>query len=234
MIRKMLNTETSRLQLVRNAWYIFDKDIRQEYKTRYSINAILLFALVTLVAVSFSIGTFGASPEVKSALLWIVLFFSAMSGLSHIFVREEEKHTADTLKLLALPTAIFLGKFIFNLILFVLLEVIIIPLFFAVMSFSVEGVGAFFIILILGSLGLSAGATIIAAIISKASAKGALFTVLAFPILLPVIVAGISGTKIAVNASSIAAVSAEIQMLFAYAVVVITGSVLLFEFVWKE
>jgi len=224
----------NRLQLVRKAWYVFDKDIRQEYKTRYSVNAILLFAIVTLVAVSFSIGTFGASPEVKSALLWIVLFFSAMSGLAHIFVREEETHTADTLKLLAVPTSIFLGKFFFNLILFVVMEIIIVPLFFAVMNFAVEGIWTFFIILILGSLGLSAGATIIAAIISKASAKGALFTVLAFPILLPVIVAGISGTKIAVNESSISAASSEIQMLFAYSVVVITGSLLLFDFVWKD
>jgi heme exporter protein B len=226
--------ETSRLQLVRNAWYIFDKDIRQEYKTRYSVNAILLFAVVTLVAVSFSIGTFGASPGIKSALLWIVLFFSAMSGLAHIFVREEEKHTADTLKLLAVPTAVFLGKLIFNLILFVIMEIVIVPLYFAVMNFAVEGVGTFFVILALGSLGLSAGATIIAAIISKASAKGALFTVLAFPILLPVIVAGISGTNIAVTKGSLAAASSEIQMLFAYAVVVITGSILLFDFVWKE
>ena len=226
--------EISRLQLVRNAWFIFDKDIRQEYKTRYSVNAILLFAVVTLVAVSFSIGTFGASPGIKSALLWIVLFFSAMSGLAHIFVREEEKHTADTLKLVAVPTAVYLGKFIFNLILFAFMEIVIVPLFFAVMNFTVEGVGTFFVILALGSLGLSAGATIIAAIISKASAKGALFTVLAFPILLPVIVAGISGTNIAVSKSGLAAASSEIQMLFAYAVVVITGSILLFDFVWKE
>ena len=114
------------------------------------------------------------------------------------------------------------------------MEIVIVPLYFAVMNFAVEGVGTFFVILALGSLGLSAGATIIAAIISKASAKGALFTVLAFPILLPVIVAGISGTNIAVTKGSLAAASSEIQMLFAYAVVVITGSILLFDFVWKE
>jgi len=32
----------------------------------------------------------------------------------------------------------------------------------------------------------------------------------------------------------IGAVGDELQMLFAYAVVVITGAVLLFDFVWKE
>ena len=217
-----------------DAWLIFQKDVLQEFKTRYAINAILLFALVTMVAVSFSIGTFNASSDIKSALLWIIIFFSAMSGLSHIFVREEEKHTADTLKLVAQPTSILLGKFFFNLFLLYLLELITVPLFFAVMNFKIEGVGIFFIILLLGSFGLSAGATMTAAIISKASAKGALFAVLSFPILLPVIIAGINGTKIAVQHSAFSEASSEIQMLFAYSVVVLTAAILLFDFVWNE
>jgi len=226
--------ETFRLKLLYDAWLIFQKDIRQEFKTRYSLNAIFLFALVTLVAVSFSIGTFNANSDIKSALLWIIIFFSAMSGLSHIFVREEEKHTADTLKLVAQPTGIFLGKFMFNLFLLYLLELITIPLFFAVMNFEVSGVAVFISVLVLGSLGLSAGATMTAAIISKASAKGALFAVLSFPILLPVIIAGINGTKIAVRQVEFAEASSELQMLFAYSVVVITAGILLFDFVWNE
>jgi len=226
--------EIFRLKLLHDAWLIFQKDIRQEFKTRYSLNAIFLFALVTLVAVSFSIGTFNANSDVKSALLWIIIFFSAMSGLSHIFVREEEKHTADTLKLVAQPTSIFLGKFLFNLFLLYTLEFITVPLYFAVMGFEVSGVGVFLSILILGSLGLSAGATMTAAIISKASAKGALFAVLSFPILLPVIVAGINGTKIAVRHFEFAEAASELQMLFAYSVVVITAAILLFDFVWNE
>jgi heme exporter protein B len=222
------------LQLLRNAWFIFQKDVNLEFKTRYSLNAILLFALVTLFAVSFSIGTFGASKEVKSALLWIILFFSSMSGLSHIFVREEEKHTSDTLKLICEPMSVFIGKLIFNFLLLLILEVITIPLFFALMDFFVESLTIFISIVLLGSIGLSAGATMIAAIISKASAKGALFTVLSFPILLPVLVAGISGTKVAVIETAFSKASDELQMLFAYAVVVITAGIILFDFVWNE
>ena len=222
------------MNLIRKSWLVFEKDLRQEFKTRFSINAIMLFSIITLVAVSFSIGTYNASAEIKSALLWIILFFSAMSGLAHIFVREEEKHTAETLKLVTDPTSIFLGKFIFNLVLLFLLELLIIPLFFVVLNFQVADLGIFLVILLLGDVGLAAGATIIAAIISKASAKGALFTVLSFPILLPVLIAGISGTKIAVTDNTFRSVMSEVQMLFAFAVVLITASLLLFEFVWNE
>ena len=185
-------------------------------------------------SISFSIGTFSASDEIKCALLWIILFFSAMSGLSHIFVREEEKHTADTLKLVAEPTSIFLGKFLFNILLLLILELITVPLFFAVMNFKIEGILVFLSILVIGSIGLAAGATMIGAIISKASAKGTLFTILSFPILLPVLIAGISGTKIAVYTTDIVAVSSELQMLTAYFVVVMTAALLLFDFVWNE
>jgi heme exporter protein B len=57
-----------KLQFLNEAFLIFQKDVLQEFKTRYAVNAILLFAVVTLVSVSFSIGTFSASAEIKSAL----------------------------------------------------------------------------------------------------------------------------------------------------------------------
>lgn len=216
------------------ALLIFRKDLFQEFRTRYAVNAILLFAVVTLTAVSFSIGTFTASPEILAALLWIILFFSAMSGLSHIFVREEETHTAETLKLVSPPSSIFIGKLLFNLILLFALEIIVIPLFIAVMNLKILNYQLFFAAIVLGSIGLAGGGTMTAAIISKASSKGALFTVLSFPILLPVLIGGISATKKAIFETEFAAASSEIQMLIAYAVVVITASLMLFDFVWNE
>ncbi len=219
---------------MREAWLIFVKDIRQEFKTRYAVNAILLFAIVTLSAVSFAIGTFSAGLEILAALFWIILFFSSMSGLSHIFIREEEAQTADTLKLVARPLHIYLGKFLFNLLLLFVLEIILIPLFMGLMNFAVANLWLFILIVGIGSFGLAGGGTIVAAIISKASTKGALFTVLAFPILLPVLITGISATKTVTQAAAIAEVQGELQALFAYGVVIITAGILLFDYVWNE
>lgn len=216
------------------AWLLFKKDFKQEFRTRYAINSIILFAVITLVAISFSIGTYGANETTKSALLWVILFFSAMSGLAHIFNREEEKHTSDTLKLVVQPIVVYMGKLLFNIILLFLLECITIPLFFVVMDYTVQNLPLFLFVLFLGSIGLSAGATIIAAIISKAGSKGSLFSVLAFPVLLPVLVTGISATRIISAEGDLSAISKELQMLFAYSVVIITASVLLFDIIWQE
>ena len=216
------------------AWLLFKKDFKQEFRTRYAINSIILFAVITLVAISFSIGTYGANETTKSALLWVILFFSAMSGLAHIFNREEEKHTSDTLKLVVQPIVVYMGKLLFNIILLFLLECITIPLFFVVMDYTVQNLPLFLFVLFLGSIGLSAGATIIAAIISKAGSRGSLFSVLAFPVLLPVLETGISATRIISAEGDLSAISKELQMLFAYSVVIITASVLLFDIIWQE
>ena len=109
---------------------IFVKDFRLEWRNRYAINIILMFAVTTLSIISFALGQSGLAPQVLGALYWIVVFFSAMAGLAQVFVREEETGTALALRLTADPTAVFLGKFFINLLLLIFITVIVTPLFF--------------------------------------------------------------------------------------------------------
>ena len=220
--------------MIRNIFTIFAKDFKQEVRSKAAINSILLFAVVTLTAVSFSIGNLTLDKNILSALLWIIILFSSMSGFAHVFLKEEESHTADTLKLLTEPTEIYFGKFLFNLILLFMVVLIIIPLYVAVFNFEIANGPLFLVTIIFGSIGLSAGGTIVAAIIAKASSRSALFSVLAFPILLPVLVTGISATKIAFKNSESVIFIPEIQAIFAYCVIIITASIMLFEYIWND
>jgi len=221
-----------KFNLLHKSYFVFRKDIQQEFRTRYAMNAIFLFAITTLVVVSFSISAVGMSGTLSSSLLWVIIFFSSMTGLSHVFVREEEQQTADTLKLVAPPVAIYFGKWLFNTILLLVLDLILVPLYLIFMNVTVGNFTAFFLIIFLGSIGVSSVATIIAAIISRASAKGALFAVLSFPITLPILVSAIHGSALAIRGESILSCMNEIQVLFSFTVVIITASILLFEFVW--
>jgi heme exporter protein B len=213
---------------------IFQKDVQLEFRTRFAINAIVLFAITTLVAISFSIGPIKLENTVFAALLWIILFFSAMSGLAHIFVREEEQQTADTLRLITNPLSVFLGKWLFNIALLFALELVIIPLYFVLMNVTAGNLLLFFLILISGSVGLSTVSTIIAAIISQASIRGALFAVLAFPISLPIIIPSIHGTRIALDGNTISDGLSDLQILVSFFVVILTVSILTFNFIWKS
>ncbi|RLC26083.1 MAG: heme ABC transporter permease CcmB, partial [Deltaproteobacteria bacterium] len=147
-----------------------------------------MFALTTLVAVSFSIGSFrieeSERPFLYAVLLWIILVFSALSGLSRSFVKEQESGTMDILKLSARPQAVFLGKLFFNLSMLGVLELIIVPAFILLMGYKIKFPGCFVAMMVTGGLGLGAGTTLVAAMIAQANARGALFSALSFPLLL--------------------------------------------------
>lgn len=224
--------------ILRAAAAVFVKDLRTEWRTRVAINALLLFAFSVLVLVGYAVGptrlTLEDRPVVNSVLLWIVLFFSAMTGLSRAFVNEEETGTAAALRLTAPPASVFLGKLLANLALLAVVMSVVVPLFLALMSFGVAAPGLFLAVLALGGVGIAAASTFIAAIVSKTAAKGALFAVLATPLLLPPLVAAVTGTRIAATEPDLAAGLDVVRLLFAYDGLMVTASFLLFDAVWRE
>ena len=213
---------------------LFLKEVKSELRTRYAFNSLLMFSVVTLTAVSFSVGQFALSVQVKSALFWLILFFASMAGLAQVFIKEEESKTSYLLKLASPPTIIYLGKFLYNWVLLLALQVIIIPLFVIFLNLELVNLALFLTVSFLGSLALSAATTIIGAIVSKANVKGALFAVLSFPLLIPVLVAGIEGAQLATSGAGFSEAWGQIRLLLSYSVVMLTVSIILFEFVWSE
>src|SRR6266496_4691719 len=70
--------------LFRAAWAVFRKDVRAELRTRYALNAVALFAVSTVVALSLGLGPLtksGDLPLIHAALLWVAILFAAFTGL---------------------------------------------------------------------------------------------------------------------------------------------------------
>jgi len=210
------------------------KDLRSEYRTRYAISAVFLFALTTLAAVSFSLGAGGLPAHYISVLFWVILFFSALSGLAQSFIKEAETKTAVTLKLATSEDVVYFGKWSFNLVLLLGLEVFLVPLFMILLNVEVARWGLFVAVVLLGSLGLVSATTLIASIIAAAGVRGALFSVLSLPVLLPLLVPLVKVTEYCFAPGLTDGGLSELRALAAYAVVVATGGWLLFPFVWRE
>lgn len=218
-----------------SSYHIFIKEFISEFRTRYALNALLMFVITTLSIVLFSIGHDSPSAEILSGTLWIVIFFSAMSGLSRTFVAEEERGTSLTLRLLTNSTSVYTGKLIYNFILILVLSIIIaIAYLLLIKEFSVKNYSIFWLTIFLGSAGLASASTILAAIIAKANTKGTLFPVLAFPILLPLLLTCINATKLSVDGAFFIEGIKEFQILISFAIVMVTTSLLVFDFVWKD
>lgn len=220
---------------LRSTLAVFLKDWHSELRTRYAISALGMFVVTTLSMIMFSLAGEAPSLEVLAGMLWVVIFFAAMSGLSRTFVTEEERGTSMTLQLQAPASAVYFGKLLFNLLLgagLTLLTVVLYAIF--ITGFVVTSYGVFAAGIVLGSIGLSAASTIIAAIIARANTKGTLYPVLSFPILLPVLMTAIRTTRMACEGTTWTDAGGEFQVLISYIVVVVTASYMLFEYIWKD
>jgi heme exporter protein B len=224
--------------LVREALAVAAKDLRTEFRTRVALNALLLFAVTTLAAVSYTIGPYKIAaadrPFLLSVLLWIVILFAALAGLDRTFVKEEESHTAALLRLAARPHAVWLGKLLFNLGLLAVLMLVLVPLFAILMNLPVVlGWGWLAAVMMTGGFALAVTTTVIAAVIAQAMTRGALFAVLSLPLLLPLLVFAIQGTA-AVSRGDLELVRQSLQAMISLGGILTVVSAFLFPVVWSD
>ncbi len=107
---------TAKSSLFNGIWAIFIKDGLCEFRTRYAVSALFMFALISLASISMSIGIVSLPVELTAALLWVILFFCAMAGLSRVFVQEQESGTIVALQIYGSGQAVLFGKLLFNVI----------------------------------------------------------------------------------------------------------------------
>jgi heme exporter protein B len=220
--------------MFKQAIAICKKDFMSEVRTRYAVNALIMFIVVVISIIKFSLGEENVSGEVNAGLLWIIIFFATSNGLSRVFVAEEERGTSLVLKLSADSKSVLLGKLAFNTALTFIINFFIILLYVLITNLVIKDLASFTVTIALGNFGLSAVMTIIAALISKASSKGTLFPVLSFPLLLPLMLASISATVLAIDGVPLSGIAGELQMILSYSIVITTASFLLFDIIWNE
>ncbi|MEP6756076.1 MAG: heme exporter protein CcmB [Chthonomonadales bacterium] len=218
---------------VQQAVAVFRKDLRMELRNRGSLNAILLFSVISLIVMAFGVGNLEIIAHLKAGLLWVVLFFAAFSGLSHVFVQEEETGTSLALKMHARPESVYAGKAAFNLVLTFGIAVIVVPIFVIMLKLPTEKPIALAAVIISGLFALSSGASAVAAIISQSRGKGAIFGAIGFPILLPALMVGVRATQIAVTSSDESVVR-TVFGLVAFGVMITTVAAALFPILWDD
>lgn len=220
---------------VARAWAICSKDAAQELRRRIAIASIFFFAATSVTLVSFAVGPFGLPPEARdrvcSALLWIILFFCAATGLPRAFVREEETGTAYALRKVAPASLTLAGKTLFNYILFLAIAAVTVPAFAILLEWRLGSAGSLAAVLILAGYGLSVVSTFLAALVARASQKNVLFVVISFPLLLPLLLSAIAAT---VEAASGPLPSTPLRVIVAYDGAATCAAYLLASAAWED
>jgi heme exporter protein B len=186
-------------RILGGAWLIARKDLRVEARSRELAYTTLFFAVTAVLVFAFSFVQEDATvPDgAASGILWVTLVFSGTIAISRTFEREREH---DTLRALLLSPvdrpAVYLGKLLAVLLLLGSVEIVVVPL-----------TGLFFgapigraplmltAILAAGTLGFAAVGTLFAAMLVRARSRDVLLPIVLFPIVVPVIIAGVRGTN---------------------------------------
>lgn len=213
---------------------ILAKDLQTELRSRYAINTVLAFVGASLLLILFALNADQLPPTPKSALVWIVILFAALSSLSRSFVMETDRRTFDLLRLHSTAGEVFVGKLCYNYLFTLSVNLATFLIYIFLLGMPVANGLAFVLVILLGTAGLSGVSTMLAAIVSQADRKGAIFSVLSMPLLFPLILILVQTTKAALIEGLTENYLNDFWALFGYAGVTITAGILLYDYIWEE
>lgn len=213
---------------------IFKKDLLLELRTRYAVNTLLAFTGSALLLILFTLRAEQLDPTPRSGLVWIIILFAAMAGMARSFVVETDQKTWPLLRLYAHPTDVYTGKLLYNILFLLLLNLFTFLLYLVLLGIPVVNGPYLMAAIFFGALGLAAVTTLTSAMISRADRRGAIFSVLSIPLLVPLLLILTRITRVALVEGTNPEFLNDLMALVGYCGVTITTGVLLFEFIWEE
>ena len=180
-------------------WALLAKDLLIEWRTRARLNALTFFAICTLLLFSFALGANAVALRQHAAgYFWLAIFFASTLSLGESFRIEHENHALEGVRLAgAQGRAIFLAKAIGNTVMLWGLGAVLAPLSIAIFDLKVVlGLGHLALIMLVGSMAISAAGPFYAAIAANVRARDVLLPVLLFPVLVPVLISSVKATAL--------------------------------------
>jgi heme exporter protein CcmB len=181
----------------RTAWLVARKDLTVEVRSLEIAYTTLFFAVTVVLAFALALVREGEPPEDGAAgILWIAVTFAGTLALGRAFERERQSETLRALLLApAARPAIYVGKLVGIVGLLFGVEIVLVPLV-ALLFQEPMFAHPFWLaaILVTGTAGFAAVGTLFAAMLVRARSRDVLLPILLYPIIFPVIIAGVRGT----------------------------------------
>jgi len=189
---------------LRTAWLVLRKDVAIEAKSWEVLTTTLFFAVSCVLIFSFAFVKEGRAVEDAAAgILWIAIAFSGTLALGRTFERERYGETLRALLLAPAPrAALYVGKLLGMLALLGLAELLLVPLVALLFQATLFARPLLLIALLAGgTIGFCAVGTLFAAMLVRARSRDVLLPILLYPIIIPVIIAGVRGTAALLGAT---------------------------------
>ena len=182
----------------RVVWLVLRKDLTVEVRSLEIAYTTLFFAVSCVLVFAFALVREGRAPEDGAAgILWIAIAFAGTLALGRTFERERQSETLRALMMA--PTAraaVYVGKLVGIVGLLIGVELILVPLVALLFQARAMLNHPFWLaaILVSGTIGFASVGTLFAAMLIRARSRDVLLPVLLYPVIVPVMIAGVRGT----------------------------------------
>ncbi len=230
-----LPAESGFVAALTQALAIAAKDVRAEFRSREAASGSLVFALLIVVIFNFAFDLEGEMADVAGpGVLWVSIVLAGMMGLGYVFAREREQGGLQGLLLTPIDrSAIFLGKMMGALLLTFTLELFLLPLFALFANVDILS-AQLLVVTVLGTVGFVTVGTLFSAMSVTSRSRELLLPILLLPVVAPVLVAAIEGTRMALQGDPWSELVPPLSILAAFDVVFLGLCPFLFEYVMEE
>lgn len=215
---------------LRDAYRVFEKDIRIERRTGEIVTTAGFFAVLIVVIGSISLSLSNAQSGGAPGVLWISVAFSAVLALGRAWHREREESALAGLLISPLSrSAIFAGKTLGVLCFLFAIEVLTIPtvaLLFGV-DLIKQGPGLA-VIALAATPGIAATGTLFGAMTVRTRARDLILAAVLFPLMAPSLLTAVAATRELLSGTLFIDVVDHVLLLGAFDMIFVTGGLALF------
>jgi len=206
-------------------------DLRQ----KHAWGGMLLY-VVSAVYVCFLAVKGGLGTATWNALFWIILLFAAFNALARSFQREDQGRQLY-LFTLADPRSVVLARTLYNaatMVVLSLLSLLFFALFIGTAALENADLTQFVGAVVLGGIGFATVLTLISAIAARAGNGLGLMAILGFPIVLPMLIAVMRASKLALDGVAFSVNSKYFLGLGLLDLITVILAWLLFPYLWRD
>jgi heme exporter protein B len=217
---------------------VLRKDLLLEVRGGQSTVALGALSLLVLVVLVFAFNPGGGEQgaEAAAGALWVALVFSGMLGATRAVSAESENGCIRALLVSPLDRAsLYAAKLAAAVIFMTVAEaasIILMVLFFN-LEFDAR-VMRLVPAVLLGALGFAAMATLLAGISSRLRGGDLVLPLLAVPMFVPALIAGVKASAAALGGAPLGAFAVWLKVLVAFDIMFVAAGYLLFEYVAGE
>lgn len=222
---------------VRQLGAVLWKDLLVEVRTGDRVAAMGAFTVLVGVLFNYAVDPTVVRPqEIAAGIIWLTIVFGGLLGLGRTFYLEDEEDALQGVLMSPIPRdALYLGKVLANFLLLLGITLLVFGVF--AVFFDLEfGPSPLLLLAVvaLGILGFVAVGTLFSAVSSRTRMGETLLPVLVFPILIPVVIYGVTASGRLFAGRPAAEVAGNLRMLAAFALVALAAGSVLFRYVVEE